>query len=84
VVEVQTRVVHVLGVTANPDDCWVTQVARNFVADLEDQGRKFRYLVRDRDAKFTPRFGDVIASAAIKGVLTPVRAPGRTPSRSAA
>ena len=46
VVEVQSRVVHLLGVTANPDDAWVTQVARNFVADLEEQALQFRFLVR--------------------------------------
>jgi hypothetical protein len=40
VIEVHSRVVHVLGVTAGPDDCWVTQVTRNFVADVEDQGQK--------------------------------------------
>ena len=75
VVEVHSRVVHVLGVTAGPDGAWVTRVARNFVADLEDQGRKFRLLVRDRGTKFTSRFGDVMASAGIESVLTPFRAP---------
>jgi transposase InsO family protein len=75
VVEVHSRVVHVLGVTAGPDGAWVTRVARNFVADLEDQGRNFRFLVRDRDTKFTSRFSDVMASAGIGSVLTPLRAP---------
>ena len=50
VVEVKTRVLHLLGVTANPDGPWATQVARNFVADLEDQGQAFRFLVRDPEA----------------------------------
>jgi hypothetical protein len=63
VIEADNRLVHVLGVTANPDGSWVTGVARNFVADLEDQGRKFLFLVRDRDTKFTSRSGDVTASA---------------------
>jgi transposase InsO family protein len=75
VVEVKTRVVHFLGVTANPDGPWVTQVARNFVADLEDQGQPFRFLVRDRDTKFTASFDAVIASAGIKVVRTPVQTP---------
>jgi hypothetical protein len=56
VVEVRSRVVHFLGVTANPDGPWVTQVARNFVADLEEQGQRFRFLLRDRDTKFTASF----------------------------
>jgi transposase InsO family protein len=69
-IEVQTRVVHVLGVTANPDNDWVTQVARNFTAELEENGCQLEYLVRDRDTKFTARFDEVMASAGIKKVLT--------------
>ena len=65
VIELRSRVVHVLGVTANPDNTWVTQVARNFVADLEEQGRQFRFLLRDRDTKFTSGFDAVMASAGI-------------------
>jgi len=75
VVEVKARVVHFLGVTANPDGPWVAQVARNFVADLEDQGQPFRFLVRDRDTKFTASFDAVMASAGIKVVRTPVQTP---------
>jgi transposase len=75
VIEVKTRVVHLLGVTANPDGPWVAQVARNLVADLEDQGRQFHFLVRDRDTKFTASFDAVIASAGIKVVRTPVQRP---------
>ena len=75
VIEVKTRVVHLLGVTANPGGPWVAQVARNFVADLEDQGQAFRFLVRDRDTKFTASFDTVIASAGIKVVRTPVQTP---------
>ena len=75
VVEVHSRVVHLLGVTANPDGPWVAQVARNFVADLEDQGQQFRFLVRDRDTKFTASFDAVMASVGIKVVRTPVQTP---------
>lgn len=53
VIELERRVVHVLGVTTNPNAPWVTQVARNFAADLEEAGRRFRFLIRDRDTKFT-------------------------------
>ena len=45
-VEVRSRVVHVLGVTANPDGAWATQVARNLVSDLEDKGLSLKFLVR--------------------------------------
>jgi putative transposase len=75
VVEVQSRIVHLLGVTANPDGSWVTQVARNFAADLEEQEPPFRFLLRDRDTKFTASFDAVMASAGIKVVRTPVQAP---------
>jgi hypothetical protein len=75
VIELRSRIVHVLGVTANPDDDWVTRVARNFTAELEDNGCHLEYLVRDRGTKFTARFDEVMASAALEKVLTPVRAP---------
>ncbi|HYA44526.1 MAG TPA: hypothetical protein VED59_02895, partial [Acidimicrobiales bacterium] len=75
VLEVKTRVVQLLGVTANPDGAWATQVARDFVASVEETGPRFRFHVRDHDSKFTASFDAVLASAGIKAVLTPVRAP---------
>jgi transposase InsO family protein len=75
VIEVERRVVHLLGVTANPNGPWVTQVARNFAAELEEAGRHLRFLIRDRDAKFTTSFDDVLASIGIEAVKTPVRSP---------
>ena len=59
VIEVERRVVHLLGVTTNPNGPWVTQVARNFCTDLEDGGRRLRFLIRDRDTKFTTSFDEV-------------------------
>jgi rod shape-determining protein MreB len=75
VIEIESRVVHVLGVTANPNAPWVTQVARNFASDLEESGRKFRFLVRDRDAKFTKSFDEVFASIGVEAIRAPVRSP---------
>ena len=75
VIEVERRVVHLLGVTTNPNGPWVTQVARNFCTDLEDAGRRLRFLIRDRDTKFTTSFDEVFASIGAETVLTPVRAP---------
>lgn len=75
VIEVKTRVVGLLGVTANPDGPWVTQVACNFVADLEDQGQQFHFLVRDRDTEFTASLDAVIGSARINVLRIPVQRP---------
>lgn len=75
VVEVERRVIHLLGVTANPDNSWVTQVARSFATGLEDAGRHFRFLVRDRDTKFTSSFDTVFASIGVEAIKTPVRSP---------
>jgi transposase InsO family protein len=75
VIELERRVVHVLGVTTNPNGQWVTQVARNFAADLEETGRRFRFLIRDRDTKFTASFDEMFTSIGVKIIKTPVRSP---------
>jgi putative transposase len=75
VIEIDRRRVHLLGVTANPKGPWVTQVARNFASDLEDAGRKFQFLIRDRDTKFTSSFDAVVASVGIETLRTPVASP---------
>jgi putative transposase len=67
--------VHLLGVTSNPNSPWVTQVVRNFASGLEDAGRHFRFLIRDRDTKFTSRFDTVLTSIGIETVRTPVASP---------
>jgi len=75
VIEIDRRRVHLLGVTANPNGPWVTQVARNFVSDLEAADRRFRFLIRDRDTKFTASFDTVLASIGIETIRTPVASP---------
>jgi putative transposase len=61
-IDVATRRVHLAGVTANPNTAWVTQQARNLLLRLEDQERRVRFLIRDRDTKFCCGFDDVFRS----------------------
>jgi putative transposase len=74
-IEIDTRRVYVTGVTANPVGAWVVQQARNLTMVLAERAQPVRFLVRDRDAKFTTGFDAVFRSERIRIIRTPVRAP---------
>jgi putative transposase len=75
VIEHATRRVRILGVTAHPTQAWVAQLARNLVMDLQDAGAAVKYLIRDRDTKFTQAFDAVLTGEGIDVVTTGVWVP---------
>jgi putative transposase len=74
-IELASRRVRIAGITANPDGAWVTQQARNLVMGLDDECVPVRFLIRDRDSKFTASFDEVFRSEGIRVIKAPVRAP---------
>jgi transposase InsO family protein len=75
VLEVESRSVHLLGVTANPDGAWTAQQARNLLLDMGERAAGFKYLVRDRAGQFTTAFDTVFADAGVTVLKIPPRSP---------
>ena len=74
-IELATRRVHLAGIATNPDGRWLTQQARNLLLQLDDVGVEARFVIRDRDGKFSRDFDEVFRSAGIRVIKAPVRAP---------
>ena len=75
VLELSSRHVHLLGVTAHPDGAWTVQQARNLLMDLGERAAEFRFLIRDGAGQFTEAFDAVLAGAGIEVVKIPAAQP---------
>jgi len=81
-IELDTRRVHVTGITAHPTGSWVVQQARNLTMMLEDRVNPVKFLIRDRDAKFTSSFDEAFRAEGIRIIRTPIRAQTSGAARS--
>jgi putative transposase len=72
--EIQTRRVHILGVTASPAGAWTAQQGQPAHGPWRRR-RQFKFLIRDRDSKFTAVFDEVFASNGVRIIKTPIRSP---------
>ena len=83
VIEHAIRRIRILGVTAHPNDAWVTQMARNLLMDIDGQVESIKFLLRDRDTKFTAAFDTVFTAPGSGSCAARSRHPVRTPSWNA-
>jgi transposase InsO family protein len=74
-ISIGTRRVEYLACTRNPDTAWMTQQARNLLMDIDDGGERPRFLIHDRDRKFSRAFDAILGSEGIEIIRTPIQAP---------
>jgi transposase InsO family protein len=74
-IELGSRRIHLSPATAHPESAWVTQQARNLALDLDGHSPAIRFVIRDRDAKYSRSFDAVLRSEGMRVIRTPFRAP---------
>jgi len=74
-IDLGSRRVHLAGCTPNPDSAWVSQQARQLAWSLPERATPVRFLIRDRDSKFTRDFDTVFRSEGVEIIRTPIRSP---------
>jgi putative transposase len=70
-ISLERQRIELVATTSNPDGVWVTQQARNLFMALDDPDRPFRFLIHDRDSKFSRSFDEVFRSEGIDVIRTP-------------
>jgi len=75
VIELETRRVEIAGITPHPDEAWMMQIGRNITDPAEGILADKRFLILDRDSKFTAAFGSLLTDAGVEVVRLPYRSP---------
>ena len=75
VMELATRRVHFAGCTTTPDEMWMKQIARNLTAADDGFLERKRYVLMDRDTKFSAGFRNILEESGVEPVLLPPRSP---------
>ena len=73
-ISLATRRIEYAACSSHPDGRWITQQARNLAMEFEDE-QPFRFLIHDRDTKFSRAFDEVFRAEGIKVIRTPIQAP---------
>jgi transposase InsO family protein len=74
-VSIGRRRIEYVACTRNPDTAWMTQQARNLLMDLDDRSERPRFLIHDRDSKFSRAFDAILRGESITIIRTPIQAP---------
>ncbi|QDU39645.1 Integrase core domain protein [Maioricimonas rarisocia] len=75
-IQIETRHIWISRGTQHPDSAWVAQQARNATMEMQDrEGDSTRFLIHDRDTKFTKQFDGIFESSGVKVMKLPIHSP---------